>query len=322
MQSRHAALVVALFAMFSAEAAVASCGSAFCLVNTNWGVQGVWNEPGLRSDFRFEYIDQDQLRNGTHEVSVGEIARHHDEVRTVNRNAFLTLDYGLSDDLGASLVVPWIDRTHDHIHNHQGQPIPEHWSFSRLGDMRATVRYQLPSGEHPDTLTLGFAGFTAGLKLPTGRHNVANEKGEVAERTLQPGTGTTDAVFGAYYRQALGAWNASWFVQANVQVPLNTVSGYRPGSQVLIDVGGRWEATDRLGVMLQANVNFKGRDSGPEAEPEDSGARTVVLSPGVTFAVTPGVQLYAFVQLPVYQHVNGVQLIATRSYAAGVNAQF
>ena len=34
------------------------------------------------------------------------------------------------------------------------------------------------------------------------------------------------------------------------------------------------------------------------------------------------VQVYAFVQLPIYQRVNGVQLIADRSYAAGINAQF
>ena len=34
---------------------------------------------------------------------------------------------------------------------------------------------------------------------------------------LQPGTGTTDALLGAYYREALGNLNASWFVQANLQ---------------------------------------------------------------------------------------------------------
>ena len=46
------------------------------------------------------------------------------------------------------------------------------------------------------------------------------------------------------------------------------------------------------------------------------------ISPGVAYALTPAVQLYAFVQLPIYQHVNGVQLIADRSYAVGVSAQF
>jgi hypothetical protein len=38
--------------------------------------------------------------------------------------------------------------------------------------------------------------------------------------------------------------------------------------------------------------------------------------------LTPTVQIWAFVQIPVYQHVNGVQLIADRSYAVGVSAPF
>lgn len=46
------------------------------------------------------------------------------------------------------------------------------------------------------------------------------------------------------------------------------------------------------------------------------------ISPGITYSLTPAVQLYAFVQVPVYQRVNGVQLVADRSYAVGVSAQF
>jgi hypothetical protein len=38
--------------------------------------------------------------------------------------------------------------------------------------------------------------------------------------------------------------------------------------------------------------------------------------------VAPVINVYAFVQFPVYQRVNGVQLVADRSYAAGVSAQF
>ena len=32
--------------------------------------------------------------------------------------------------------------------------------------------------------------------------------------------------------------------------------------------------------------------------------------------------MYAFVQVPVYQNVNGVQLVAKVAYAFGVSAQF
>ena len=142
MSSRHAALAAAIALCFTGSTATASCGSAFCMVNTNWGVQGVWNVPGIRGDLRFEYIDQDQPRTGTHDVAVGEIPRHHDEVRTINRNVFATLDYGISDALGISLIVPWVDREHEHIHNHRGEALRETWNFSDLGDVRIVGRYQ------------------------------------------------------------------------------------------------------------------------------------------------------------------------------------
>ncbi len=320
MASRQAALSAALLFVCTPIAS-ASCGSAFCLLNTNWSAQGVWTEPGWRADLRYEYIDQDQPRTGTRDVAVGEIPRHHDEVSTLNRNLFATLDYGFSPEWGASVTVPWIDRRHDHVHNHHGAALPESWSFSELGDVRVTGRYQR-AFDTADAQRLSFVGLIAGVKLPTGKTDVANGEGEVAERTLQPGSGTTDAVLGAYFRQAVGAWNASWFAQVNAQLPLDSHAGFKPGRQVLLDVGARWEATDRLGLLLQLNAGWKGRDSGSEAEPEDSGSRTLFASPGFTFAVTPTVHAYGFVQLPIHQRVNGVQLVADRAFAGGVSVQF
>ena len=74
------------------HSASASCGSAFCMVNTNWNLQGLAPEPGLRIDTRFEYINQHQPMSGSDRVGFGEIRRHHDELRTINRNYITTLE--------------------------------------------------------------------------------------------------------------------------------------------------------------------------------------------------------------------------------------
>ena len=66
----------------------------------------------------------------------------------------------------------------------------------------------------------------------------------------------------------------------------------------------------------------KGRDSGAQAEPDDSGQRMVFVSPGISWNFAKSAQLYAFVQLPVYQSVNGVQLTADWSALAGVSWRF
>jgi hypothetical protein len=54
--------VVALLS-FSASFAQGACGADFCTVNTNWDVQGLTIERGLRLDLRFEYIKQDQPKS-------------------------------------------------------------------------------------------------------------------------------------------------------------------------------------------------------------------------------------------------------------------
>ncbi len=168
----------------------------------------------------------------------------------------------------------------------------------------------------------GFAGATFGLTLPTGKTDVANGEGEVAERSLQPGTGTTQLALSAYYREALPMHNSSWYAQVATLLPLNYHDNYKPGAQVGFDLGYRYDVSDSLGLNLQLNYLYKNRDKGAEAEPDDSGGQTVAIAPGFTYAFTPAVQIYAFVQLPIYRYVNGVQLTANWAGTIGISAQF
>jgi hypothetical protein len=103
---------------------------------------------------------------------------------------------------------------------------------------------------------------------------------------------------------------------------LNSREDYKPGKRITFDVGYRYEATDSIGLMLQLNGLYRARDSGAQAEPDDTGGKFLFLSPGVSFAVTKSTQLYFFVQKPLYQYVNGVQLTADWSAVIGMNARF
>lgn len=301
-----------------AVSASASCGSAFCVVNTDWSAQQAWAESGARFDLRYEFIDLDQPRNGRDRVSVGQIPRDHDEVETKNRNGVAGFDWSLAPQWGLSVSIPYVDRDHLHVHNPDRQV--ERWSFRGMGDVRAMGRYELLASADPAAPRS--AGIAFGVKLPTGKYDVANADGELAERTLQPGTGTTDAIVGAYWHGAAPLSGWSWFARAQAVLPMNSRAGYKPGRQLQIDGGMRYAMTSAVGLMLQANYHAKDRDSGANAEPEDSGQRAVYLSPGVSWNVSRDAQLYAFVQAPVYQAVNGVQLTAAWSALAGVSFRF
>jgi hypothetical protein len=201
-----------------------------------------------------------------------------------------------------------------------GAQLHDRWNFTELGDLRVLGRRQWRA-ESVEAQRLDFYGANFGLKLPTGKDDVENDNGNLAERTLQPGTGTTDLLLGGYFRRMLGSGN-SWFVDALLQLPLNTHDGFRPGARVSIDAGYRWEAADRLGLMLQLNYLHRRRDRGAEAEAADSGGDALFASPGASYALTDHLQVYGFLQLPLYQYVNGVQLTADWAVVAGFSAKF
>lgn len=311
--------IAANFLLVSAGVSHASCGAAFCMVNTNWNAQGAWTEPGARFDLRYEYINQDQLRSGSDKVAIGQIPRDHEEIKTVNRNWIANLDYAFNSGWGVGVTAPVGDRDHQHFDNGAAQF--ERWKFTNFGDMRVLGRYQFATatGETPQ---INIAGFNFGVKLPTGKTDIVNSSGARAERTLQPGTGTTDLLLGAYYQSSLPLRDSSWFVQGLLQQPLNSFEEYRPGRRASVDIGYRYDWTPKLGLMLQLNALMRGRDSGVQAEPADSGGKFVSISPGLSYAVTKDLQAYTFVQKAAYQYVNGVQLTANWSGVAGFSLRF
>lgn len=313
------AALVGLLATF-AGTAQASCGSAFCSINTDWGAGTTGLTEGSTLDVRYENIRQDQPRTGTRKIAVGEIPHHHDEVHTFNQNLIATYSHTWASGWGISATLPFVDRDHLHVHNHHGEQIPEQWKFRELGDVRVMGRYQRSlegSDSAPRT-----AGVFFGLKLPTGRTNVANGDGDVAERSLQPGSGTTDLLAGAIYHQQVASSGAAWFAQVQLQQPLNSHDNFRPGAQFGLDLGYAHPVTERLSGLVQLNALVKRRDRGSEAEPADSGGRFLFLSPGLSYKVGEMFLLYAYYQHPLYQNVNGVQLTASRAFVAGVSTRF
>lgn len=293
--------------------AYASCGSSFCTLNTNEDATGLWLKPGWRLDLRAEYVKQDTLRAGRNRTAPAGEPDTHDELRTINRNLLATLDYSWNPQWGITLQAPWLDRFHQHIDNDPGGPELEQWRFHRLGDVRVIGRYQFAGIPEHDYA----AGVQFGLKLPTGSTEARNSDGTLAERSLQPGSGTTDLILGAYYSAPLSKNSGSWFIQGMATSALNRHDNYRPGTTLTLNTGLNYALTDQVGALLQLNLSHRERDRGAQAEPEKTGSTQVFVSPGISLALTRSARLYGFVQLPVYQKVNGVQTTADRTIIIG-----
>ena len=310
--------LLAFAILISANNAYASCGGAFCNINTDWDVHGVPTGKGIRLDLRGEYVKADDLRSGSHKVAKTDELDEENEIRTINRNFIATLDYSFNPQWGVTVKLPLVDRAHRHDINTIDGPEAEKWDFSGLGDAQVIGRKSLYQTGNLASSTN--AGVRFGLKLPTGKFTEKNSDGDAAERMLQAGSGTVDSLLGAYYNQHDG--NISWFAQALWQHALNTRDDYKPGQRLGVDVGLSYSATPDLNLLLQLNAQLRGKDSGSAAEPDNSGGKSLNLSPGISYRIADSIQIYGFIQKPIYQYVNGRQLTPDWSAAFGINTSF
>ncbi len=296
--------------------AEASCGSAFCTINTDWDTQAPWQSDATRLDLRMEFIHQDQLRAGKDKITASGEVGEHDEIKTLNRNLIASVSHAFSPSLILALQVPLVARDHSHVFNDAGGPEPESWDFTRLGDVRLLAHLRLDDAQSSHDRAYGLIG---GVKLPTGSINVRNSAGEAAERSLQPGSGSTDLIAGGFVSGHFA--QAGWHTQLRWQHAVSERQGYQPGDHVGLDAGMTYPMGTLQG-LAQINMLWRGHDTGVNAEPPDSGGKTVYFSPGVAVPLGRDAQMYGLVQLPLYQNVRGTQLTADWAATLGLTMRF
>jgi len=296
-----------------------ACSSCGCTLSTDWASQGFKTEAGWTLDLRHDHFSQTDLRSGTGSVNRSSISFPADQEiqqKTLNRNSTLTVDHAWNADWGLTLQLPYFDRYHTTIAEGDTDISTSH---SRgLGDVRIVGRYQGFSPEHD-------WGVQLGLKLPTGRTSDNFKSGPQAgsplDRGLQPGTGSTDLLLGAYRFGPISP-TLDFFAQGMLQVPLSSKDQFKPGVGLNLSAGLRYVTESRFAPHVQINVRSERRESGDNADIPNSGATLVYLSPGATVVVTPQFQLYGFVQLPLWQRVNGLQLEPKWSASVGMHYSF
>ena len=308
-------LVALCFSLIGLDAQ--ACSTCGCTLNTDLGNQGVEGGQGWRLDFRFDLVDQTQLREGDSPAQVLLPAPVEVEQRTRNAYYDFGLDYGFSRSWGLNLQLPYVGRLHSTYDAGDTQLSTSDYTHE-LGDVRVLGRY---TGFSPDMSS----GLLLGLKLPTGatdeRFSSGPDAGVPLDPTLQPGSGTTDLLAGAYHFDEFGP-RLGWFAQGMYQFALDKHRDYAPGDSFNLNAGLRWYWTDCFTGQLQFNYQLRASDRGAAADPTDTGGRVLYLSPGISFATGSGWHAFAFVQLPIHQYVNGLQLVPRRILSVGASYAF
>jgi hypothetical protein len=320
------AAAAALLTATLAPAIGFGCASCGCSLNAD-AAMGYSAEPGLRLSFEYDYIHQDQLRSGTHRIDT---VPDGDELErdTLNRYFTVGIDYNPSPNWNIDLRLPYVVRTHSTYGNYDSNaPLPavSDSRSSSLGDIRLIGSYQgfLPGHN---------LGVQLGVKLPTGRYGTdvkfydGPNAGSPLDASLQPGTGSTDIILGAYYYRAVGE-DFDFFVNAQFQSALTSKQNqpgddFRPGNSVTLSFGVRYEVNPRWVPQLQMNLVHKNVDQGALADITDTAGYIAYLSPGLTAQVVGNLHAYGFAQLPVYSDLVGNQLFPRYTVSVGASYAF
>ncbi|MBU6258798.1 MAG: transporter [Burkholderiales bacterium] len=337
--------MAAVAALALSPAAAQACATCGCSLASD-AATGYASAAGWRASLQFDFIDQNQLRHGSHAIAPSEVAALNPDLgqevekRTTNRYTTLGIAYGAAADWGFKILVPYLDRGHQTYGASADPLVPDavsDASIRGLGDIKLIASYQglLPTHD---------LGLQIGLKLPTGAYgggpgaggqNVGHgyadfasgpNQGAPVDTSLQPGTGSTDLIVGAYYYRAVsqdfdafvdGLWQGA--VAHRLDRP---GADFRPGNNTTLSFGLRWEADPAWTPQLQVNLTRKQADRGDLADGADTAGTVAYLSPGVTLRTIADLSLFGFVQWPLHSRLAGYQLFPHWTATFGASASF
>lgn len=307
---------------------------------------------GWRVSLEYGYINQSQLRTGSNSISAARVAGINDaggnqevEHDTINRYTTLGIAYSPNADWNFNLLLPYIDRSHTTYGAATNPLTPDLISGATatgIGDAKFIAAYQ-------GTLPTHNLGLQLGIKLPTGNYGGLNADGtgsvgrnpvafttgpnsqqpfpgNLLDTSLNPGTGSTDLIVGAYYFQPVSQ-NFDAFINGQFQAAVSqkldqSGADFRPGNLATVSFGVRYEADPKIIPQLQVNLTRKGADLGALADTTDTAGIVAYLSPGLTVQVVNNLHAYAFVQLPIYSKLDGYQLFPHWTGTVGLTYAF
>jgi hypothetical protein len=280
-------------ALMPGTALACACGCAVFDVGTSTLLP---NGPGATVFAEYDFLNQTKNWSGTSRAPSAD-----NDDKNIRSNFFLVGgQYMFNDDWGVMAEIPYTER---HFVTQETPTTLGTFDHGSLGDIRLMGVY---SGFSPDMST----GVIFGLKLPTGDHTYPN-----FDPDTEIGSGSTDLLLGGYHSGQLDATgDFSWYAQALWQHHLATQDGYTPGPEFNASLGVSYTnltlgSSASLAPILQVLLSDRGRDGGPVGDPDNTGYQRVLFSPGLSLAVNRW-KFYGDVELPVWQHMNGDQLIA------------
>ncbi|MHC4269403.1 MAG: transporter [Planctomycetota bacterium] len=245
--------------------------------------------------FLFEYQDWERYSSTRahelHEEGRDGHSRRNDMIYNV------ILGYGVTENLSLTLQLPYVERRTRQVEDHDFLGQSE--KSTGMGDIIAYGKYRFYN-------KLFGAAAIFGVKAPTGQTDEHDKQGSRFEPEEQPGTGSTDFMFGLALNKALGRFTVDGSIL--YQLKGTGSQDYEFGDVIRANIQGACTIKERgkyPGVQLLAGVNaqFAEKDHQNHDRISDTGGTTVFFSPGLSTQLNDKISSSVVVGLPVIQNL-------------------
>jgi hypothetical protein len=315
---RAARLALAVLLPLVLAPAAHPCDSTACLLQTR-GSNGVPQRGRWQLDLSFRYTDQSVGMEGRHAVE--EVRRpwidferqhvwpgFHQERQGLERFYQLDVVYGVGWQSAVQVSVPlYSRRRYSIVHGSAA------FSYLTDGPGDAVVGWRRALGSK---VVAGLA-----LKLPSGRSDVQDPFGVfIVDPMIQPGTGSWDVVGSVQYGYRLAGFDGT--LSGSYQRASTNSRSYRFGADLVAGASLRRKVAGPVSASLQLKGVHKDRSAFLGETVPSTGGEIVYLNPGVQVSLPRRGSAYAFLQHPLYRHVNEQQLTPRFSLLLGLSKGF
>jgi Putative MetA-pathway of phenol degradation len=238
----------------------------------------------------------------------------------------MTAGYGFSPLLKAFVSVPYIRNTMDMTTN-MGMNMTMA-PVSGLGDITVMGLYRIYRDREirpTDAVTLGF-----GVKTPTGSFTETKASGAFVHAHMQQGTGSWDPLLSLIYTKMANPF----LLQTDVTYQYTTRNrqGYEFGDSAAVNLSGKYAVVKEFNVTAGLTYLHVGKASDRDGQytsltslmddPANTGGNSLWFSPGIQVLPVKNGMIDLKVQVPVWERVNGIQLVSSYRVLAGISYGF
>lgn len=248
----------------------------------------------------YEYKDISNIYSGSEELNNRTVERN-------TRSTLLELNYGISDRLTLSATTTYVQKLRRTGLQNPGNE--QTTTTSGLGDGLVMLKYVLHKNTMREQYQLAVGG---GAKIPFGNSSLT-QNGLALNADMQPGTGAWDGVLWSYFSKTfapattlnLFAFGTFRLTGENERFGSNDI--YRFGNEFVSTIGATNDLVGNLSYIMMVQYRSTSSDQRNGEKLPNTGGNWINLKPALSYQMTNQISLRVSGELPVYQHLNGVQ---------------